>query len=408
MTNTREGHAEDKDYLAGIPQFQKLPAHVQSWVITSPLASAQFAQFFREGGIIVPDPNQPFAVYYEHDAATKSPSIHINPSFYPLVNFEKKNTSFQESELFAVMAHEIGHHSINSRAHPFTGTTAEENIRYRSEHEAMAILNAFKIIDELKERDPSYQPNYGGLGYGSELSIGAIYSAWRRDHDQAAVIKEIASVVLGAEDSRTKKGQDNVPDYNNDGKHTHAERYRRDWEESEERRQNSPMQREPISQQSAGQGHADTLAEPSARPVLDPRDPSHPDHAMHESVRTKLCDLYAEQELSIDGDRLDRLTAGVMADARRSNMTRVDLLEFSEDYATGKPDTNGNIIAFQGDPMNPASPYSGTAIDQAIKTPVEDNYRQLETATKQHAEQWDRFITQEQELSQSRGMHYSR
>lgn len=139
----------------------------------------------------------------------------------------------------------------------------------------------------------------------------------------------------------------------------------------------------------------------------DPRDLSHPDHAMHEGVRTKLRDLYAEQGLSIDGEKLDRLTAGVMADARRSQMTRVDLLEFSEDYDTGKVDVNGNIIAFQGDPTNPASPYSATTIDQAIRTPAEDSYRQFDTATQQQTQQWDRFLAQEQELSQSRGMHHS-
>lgn len=145
--------------------------------------------------------------------------------------------------------------------------------------------------------------------------------------------------------------------------------------------------------------------EPKGR--ADPRDRDHPDHAMHEGVRTKLRDLYTEQGLSIDGEKLDRLTAGVMADARRSQMTRVDLLEFSEDYDTGKPDVNGNIIAFQGDPANPASPYSATTIDQAMRTPAEDSYRQFDTATQQQTQQWDRFLAQEQELSQSRGMHHS-
>lgn len=143
------------------------------------------------------------------------------------------------------------------------------------------------------------------------------------------------------------------------------------------------------------------------RSTQDPRDRNHPDHAMHEGVRAKLRDLYAEQGLSIDSEKLDRLTAGVMADARRSQMTRVDLLEFSEDYDTGKVDVNGNIIAFQGDPANPASPYSATTIDQAMRTPAEDSYRQFDTATQQQTQQWDRFLAQEQELSQSRGMHHS-
>lgn len=40
--------------------------------------------------------------------------------------------------------------------------------------------------------------------------------------------------------ARTTRGLDNVPDYNHDNKHTHGERFRRDWEESEQRRRNSP------------------------------------------------------------------------------------------------------------------------------------------------------------------------
>jgi len=240
MTTSADLHAADRKLLSETPQFQQLPGRVQYWVTESPLASAQFAQFFRDGGEIRSDPNQTLAAYFEQDAEISLPSIHVRSIYYPLVNFEGKDTILQEGALFATLAHEIGHHVINSHAHQFIGITQEANVQYRAEHEAMAVLNAFKIFDELRERDPTYLPRYGSVGYGSDAEVAGIYLSWREHRDDRVVIQQLSHIVQTMEDSRTKQGLDNVPDYNHDGKVTHGERFMRDWDESEKRKRSGP------------------------------------------------------------------------------------------------------------------------------------------------------------------------
>ncbi|SDQ58100.1 XVIPCD domain-containing protein [Pseudoxanthomonas sp. CF125] len=138
------------------------------------------------------------------------------------------------------------------------------------------------------------------------------------------------------------------------------------------------------------------------RTARDPRDPDHPDHVMNQSVRDQVRSLYADHGIPLTDQQLDRTTACVMADARRSGMTKVTALEFSEDYATGKPDLNGNLIAYQGDPNNPATRYSATETQRAAATPPEDSYRQFEHATQEHAQTQAQFLAQQEQVSQSR------
>ena len=144
------------------------------------------------------------------------------------------------------------------------------------------------------------------------------------------------------------------------------------------------------------------LSTPEYGHVNDPRDINHPDHTMNQGVREQVRSLYAEHGLSLTDQQLDCTTACVMADARRSGMTKVTALEFSEDYATGKPDLNGNLIAYQGDPNNPATRYSATETQRAATTPPEDSYRQFEQTTQEQAQVQAQFLAQQEQVSQSR------
>ncbi len=142
----------------------------------------------------------------------------------------------------------------------------------------------------------------------------------------------------------------------------------------------------------------------------DPRDTNHPDHALHNSIRNGLLGLYASHGVSIEGERLERLTAGVMTDARRAQVSRVDAIFFSEDRSTGKVETNGNVFtreAIQGDLRHPGCAWSATNVPQAFETPVEDSYKRFEAITQQQTQDWQRVVAQEQDLSQGRGMHRS-
>lgn len=233
-------HAANQKLLSESPQFKKFEQRIQGWVMDSRLASAQFAGFFRDGGDIDTDPTELLASYREQRPGANTPVIHINPIYYPLVNFERKDTIAMEKALFAMLAHEIGHHTINSRTHPFTGTTYQANAQYRAEHEARTVLNAFRIFDELQQRDPAYEPDFGSVGYGLNFHVGGVYNQWHEHRNDQIVVDELSGIVLKTVDERTKRGLDNVPDYNNDEVPTHAERFRRDWEECEKRKRSSP------------------------------------------------------------------------------------------------------------------------------------------------------------------------
>ena len=139
----------------------------------------------------------------------------------------------------------------------------------------------------------------------------------------------------------------------------------------------------------------------TGRTTRDPRDPDHPDHTMNQGVREQVRSLYAEQGVPLTDQQLDCTTACVMADARRSGMTQVTALEFSEDYTTGKPDLNGNLIAYQGDPNNPATKYSATETQRTAMTQPEDSYRQFEQNTQERAQVQAQFLAQQEQIAQS-------
>jgi len=117
-------------------------------------------------------------------------------------------------------------------------------------------------------------------------------------------------------------------------------------------------------------------------------------------VREQVRSLYAEHGVALTDQQLDCTTACVMADSRRSGMTKVTALEFSEDYATGKPDLNGNLIAYQGNPDNPASRYSATETQRAAMTSPEDSYRLFEQAAQEHSQVQTQFLAQQEQISQ--------
>lgn len=142
---------------------------------------------------------------------------------------------------------------------------------------------------------------------------------------------------------------------------------------------------------------------PPVRGRPDPRDPEHPDHAMNQGVRDQVRSLYAGHGVALTEQQLDCTTACVMADARRSGMTKVTALEFSEDYTTGKPDLRDNLIAYQGDPNNPATRYSATGTQQAAMTRPEDSYGQFEQTTQDRAQAQNRFLAQQEQVSQNQG-----
>ncbi|TCV96117.1 putative alpha/beta hydrolase family protein DUF2235 [Luteibacter rhizovicinus] len=115
----------------------------------------------------------------------------------------------------------------------------------------------------------------------------------------------------------------------------------------------------------------------------DPRTPGHPDHAMNQSVREQVRKLYADENITLSEQHLECTTAAVMADARLSGITRVTSLEFSYDDMN-RPEVNGYIFAYQGDPNQDGTPESFTDSKAAAITPPEQSYEQFQQATQHH------------------------
>jgi hypothetical protein len=131
--------------------------------------------------------------------------------------------------------------------------------------------------------------------------------------------------------------------------------------------------------------------------------PERPGRPLYEIVREKTRSLHAEHGVTLTDDELSRLAAGVTLDARRNGMTRVDHLLFSENRSTGEVELNGNLIAIQGRLDDPANRFSATPTQQAVKTPVEDSFRQMEIVDQQQSQRLAQFQEQQQQLNQGPG-----
>lgn len=378
MTSTTDDshtYADNKKFLDQASQFGQLPDRVRTWVNDSPTASGQFAQFFRDGGVIKPEAAEPLASYRERTP----PEIAINPSYYPLVNISGKSTEYQEARLFAMMAHEIGHHSINSRSHPFTGITREENVQYRAEHEAQTMLNAFKIFDELREKDPSYRPRYDSIGYGSDLQMAVTYQNWTKHRDEKATVGELAGIVLGTRDSRTTQGLDNVPDYNRDGVVTNAERFMRDWDRSQElknkgpRNPNAPAEVQPPSESPT----------PDRRRQPDGAILSDSDNAYLAGIRNKTESAFVRSGIPRSASEIDSISTCLAAQSKQAGIGQVDHVVLSRhaDGAIGR-----NIFAVEGKLEDPACRRAHVAVAEAVAISPEVSLKQFEAVSLSNAQ----------------------
>ncbi|MDR1074799.1 MAG: hypothetical protein LBL59_00370, partial [Xanthomonadaceae bacterium] len=132
-----------REALLQSEQFAKMPDGLKEVILHSPTASQQFEAFFSKGSIIRPDDREDLA----HYRGTEPPQIVVSQFKYLEARLPHRDD--MRRSLFSIMAHEIGHDAIDHEAHPFRGSTEEEYVAYRAEHEAMAIQNTFPIFKEL-------------------------------------------------------------------------------------------------------------------------------------------------------------------------------------------------------------------------------------------------------------------
>jgi hypothetical protein len=104
--------------------------------------------------------------------------------------------------------------------------------------------------------------------------------------------------------------------------------------------------------------------------------PTHPDHGMYRSTSMHVLELHARSGINLDRVQIDQLTAGLVIEAKRSDMTVIEDVQFGKDFRPDRP----TLRAFEvfGDDID--APKSRTASIEALKAldvPLETSNQQL-------------------------------
>ena len=129
--------------------------------------------------------------------------------------------------------------------------------------------------------------------------------------------------------------------------------------------------------------------------ALTPADAAHPDHAMHQQIRSKVEELDVANGRTFDASS-ERMTASLLTLAKDNGLTRVDHVLLSE--KTKDLPAAQNLFVVQGDPQDPAKLRAHMPTAQAAQQPVQESFAQLESVNHRLAQE----RSQEQVLEQQR------
>jgi len=142
--------------------------------------------------------------------------------------------------------------------------------------------------------------------------------------------------------------------------------------------------------------HSPNLAAPEqTERALTPADAAHPDHAMHQQIRSKVEQLDAASGRTFDASS-ERMTASLLTLAKDNGLTRVDRVLLSEE--TKNLPAAQNLFVVQGDPQDPAKLRAHIPTAEAAQQPVQQSFAQLESVNQRLAQE----RSQEQALEQQR------
>ncbi|MFC4765389.1 XVIPCD domain-containing protein [Dyella koreensis] len=122
---------------------------------------------------------------------------------------------------------------------------------------------------------------------------------------------------------------------------------------------------------------------------LDPNHPVHPDHAMHQGIRDHLVALHRDAGFTLAPDQMERLTASVLVEAKRSGLTDVTHMEFGEAVASGMGTPTIHVFqAFRGDLDDPRTEWGAVNAQQAMDVPLQHSHQQLQVVNQQLEQQY--------------------
>ncbi len=367
---------ESSRTLQGSDQFQAMPAKIRVWILESPNATRDFAEFFQRGGEIEPRADTLLPYYREE----QPPKIYVNEGQWSALTHDQGAPEWPQRHLFGTLAHEIGHDRFNTGSVLFNGRTAEEYVQYRAGLEANAIFTAFPIFKDLERLDAfKTSKPFGSIGYLNEIELGALYGDWKAGRlDDHAVVEQITAKVASAPYTLS-----NPPsDLNRDGVTTHRDAYLRDYSNVVERKQAPP-------QASVG------------LPV-SPADPRHPDNGMLQQIRTGVRSIDERLGKPYD-DISERISRCLLAACKDNRDNHPDVRDYSlSANALNRVDHvvmggNGNLFAVEGRIDDPAHKRAHVSTQEAIHVPVEQSDQKLLAAHQAIAH--EQHLAQQQELS---------
>lgn len=108
---------------------------------------------------------------------------------------------------------------------------------------------------------------------------------------------------------------------------------------------------------------------PAPVPDSDLRSPQHPDHALYQGIHDKLG--AQGHPLHRNAQESERLAAALTVEARRAGIERADHVVIGADVGSGR-----SVFVVQGGLDDPAHRRAGVAMQDALRTPVEESSRQ--------------------------------
>ncbi|MFC6838637.1 XVIPCD domain-containing protein [Xanthomonas theicola] len=156
--------------------------------------------------------------------------------------------------------------------------------------------------------------------------------------------------------------------------------------------------------------HAALAAEPPPPRGIAPDDPAHPDHALLEQIRRGVRELDARHGRSYDeiSERLSRSLLAASKDNRelypgREHSLSANALERADRVLLGK---DGRLaIVVDGDPSDPAHKRAAVAVEQALRTPLEQSDAKLEAANQIIAQERRQAREQARQQEPAQSMH---
>lgn len=352
---------KEKEFLETNAQFQEMPGHIKGWILKSPNATQDFADFFEKGGRIDTHPDLPKPFY----RPSSPPAIVVNEAEWSAMKEYGVNT-WPQRHLFGMLVHEIGHDRDNT-TQPFKqGGSVDEYIQYRSEIEAKAIFNAFPIFNDLKnEVEFKKEAPFESIGYLHGMELAKLHREWNAgDLTDKQVVSAIAAKVA---DTRYTLGGTLI-DQDGNGVLTHRDAYMRDYERVfRPKGEPLPMPNDSQSRGRGSDGGHGQGQQDAGR--------AGPDQALWQHTREKTASAFAQHGITPSDHALDCISGCLAAQAKLDGLDRIDHVVLSQ-HAGGE--IGRNVIAVQGRLDDPTQKLSHVDTQHASSVPLSDSLRALE------------------------------